>query len=438
MQIKRFEAKNMTDALRQIKRELGPEAVILSAKDLRRENRLLGISRKIGVEVTAAIDEDYPGVVSASEAHPKPGEYGGQRLTVNTGDIGKPPANGFLHKINDIVSIKGRKTMAPEVSPSVEKPHQWDSDRNDTGKMSASNQQTSRPKTPARQDRHPISQYLTGTGLSAGGLELDPKAVNYIALVGNPGVGKTTTIAKLAAYYQLACSETVGLLSFDDRKIGGLAQIQSYADSLGLLLEAPENKTALSQAVDRLADCRVVLIDTPAHHPNDIEWSIFLKERFKAIGEVKTLMVVSAENREADLQEQVQRLGALHPSGVIVTKMDLTGSSTDVVNFLCQQSLPIHFLSLGPRVPFDLIPATMDRLAEHLINHQASAFERPKSAELDREESAGDGRVYLANKNSDIFHRPECKWIRLINQSNIVEFTSFAEALNNRFKPCRY
>lgn len=62
MQIKRFEAKNMTEALRQIKRELGPDAVILSAKDLRRENRLLGISRKIGVEVTAAIDEDYPGM----------------------------------------------------------------------------------------------------------------------------------------------------------------------------------------------------------------------------------------------------------------------------------------------------------------------------------------------------------------------------------------
>jgi flagellar biosynthesis protein FlhF len=59
MQIKRFEAKNMTEALRRIKRELGPEAVILSAKDRRRENRLLGISRKIGVEVTAAIDEEY-------------------------------------------------------------------------------------------------------------------------------------------------------------------------------------------------------------------------------------------------------------------------------------------------------------------------------------------------------------------------------------------
>ncbi len=56
MQIKRFEAKNMTEALRHIKHELGPEAVILSAKDIRKENRLLGISRKVGVEVTAAVD----------------------------------------------------------------------------------------------------------------------------------------------------------------------------------------------------------------------------------------------------------------------------------------------------------------------------------------------------------------------------------------------
>ena len=57
MQIKRFEAKNLTDALRQIKRELGSEAVILSAKDIRKENRLLGVSRKIGVQVTAAVDD---------------------------------------------------------------------------------------------------------------------------------------------------------------------------------------------------------------------------------------------------------------------------------------------------------------------------------------------------------------------------------------------
>jgi methylphosphotriester-DNA--protein-cysteine methyltransferase len=89
-----------------------------------------------------------------------------------------------------------------------------------------------------------------------------------------------------------------------------------------------------------------------------------------------------------------------------------------------------------------LTEATIERLAARFLqNDMTKASSKSGAEEIWSGDVAAAGSqhpVYLANKNSDIFHRPECKWIRLINQTNIVEFNSFAEALNNRFKPCRY
>jgi methylphosphotriester-DNA--protein-cysteine methyltransferase len=103
--------------------------------------------------------------------------------------------------------------------------------------------------------------------------------------------------------------------------------------------------------------------------------------------------------------------------------------------------MPVHFISNGHRVPLDLMEASMERLATYFLADELPRTAADHAQRLDRyfEPSVDSGsHVYLANKNSDVFHRAECKWIRLINRSNIVEFNSFAEALNNRFKPCRY
>lgn len=439
MQIKRFEAKNMTEALRKIKRELGPEAVILSAQDIRRENRLLGISRKIGVEVTAAIDEDYPGT-----PHNRKPAYKPERTEENrnvSAPITDPGATDqrFLHKINDIVRLKGKtgriqKPIEPSERPAVE--------RHTDNEHASAGVQTTALHTHKNSGHNPIGRYLAKTGLSVGALTLDKTATNFIVLVGNAGVGKTTTIAKLAAQFQLVHKTSVGLLSLDRRRIGGMEQLKCYADSMRLPLEMPSSEKHLPQALARLKQCRIVLIDTAAVNPGDPNGLAHIKSHLKALGSTKTLLVVSAESREEDLQDTARRYAALNPAGAIITKIDLTRSHTEIVNFLCRQTLPVFYYSNGQRVPFDLTEATIERLAARFLQNG-----QPKVTDNDRveEKMGGDlsrieseNPVYLANKNSDIFHRPECKWIRLINQSNIVEFNSFAEALNNRFKPCRY
>jgi ethanolamine utilization protein EutP (predicted NTPase) len=288
----------------------------------------------------------------------------------------------------------------------------------------------------------PMGRYLEKTGLSVGMLKLNKTASNAIALVGNAGVGKTTTIAKLAAQFQLIHKKTVGLLSLDRRRVGGIEQLQCYADSMRLPLEVPMTESDLPQARARLSQCRIVLIDTPALNPGDPNGIAHIKSQLKALGVVKTLLVLSAESREEDLQDTTFRYTTLNPVGAVITKTDLTRSYTDLVNFLCRQTLPVFYFSNGQRVPFDLTEATIERLAARFLqNGLPKATYKKGVSEIrdgDLVEAGSENPIYLANKNSDIFHRPECKWIRLINQSNIVEFNSFAEALNNRFKPCRY
>ena len=442
MQIKRFEAKNMTEALRQIKRELGPDAVILSAKDLRRENRLLGISRKIGVEVTAAIDEEYPGMPPNRKPVDRPQRAEGNRKALPPMIDPGVPDKGFLHKINDIVRLKGHADRSDPIQKPVGHP-----DR-PTVETQPQNERvyagTHAPFLYARKDygHSPMGRYLEKTGLSVGALTLDKTAPNVIALVGNAGVGKTTTIAKLAAQFQLIHKESVGLLSLDRRRIGGIEQLQCYADSMRLPLEVPTNESDLAQARARLSQCRIVLVDTPALNPGDPNGIAHTKSHLKALGVVKTLLVLSAENREEDLQDTALRYTTLKPVGAVITKTDLTRSYTDLVNFLCRQTLPVFFFSNGPRVPFDLTEATIERLAARFLQNGPSKTTTKNGVDEIWEgnlvEAGPENPIYLANKNSDIFHRPECKWIRLINQTNIVEFNSFAEALNNRFKPCRY
>jgi flagellar biosynthesis protein FlhF len=442
MQIKRFEAKNMTEALRQIKRELGSEAVILSAKDLRREHRLLGISRKVGVEVTAAVDEDAPGQTFTPETSPPKFYRDKQRLGAVRGSDQWTAAGSLMNAVVDRVNLKGRGGRL--TTPS--------SDR-DPAVVAAGDRETVSHGVRARSTfsdemasvcgQNVKRRQKTRDGLSVGTLILEKRRPNLVALVGNAGVGKTTTIAKLAALYKCRHKETVGLLSLDGRRIGALEQMQVYAASMGLPLADVRREEDVPYARKRLKACRLILVDCPAVDPANPKRLKTLQSHLNALGSVTTLLTLSAESREEDLQDTARRCAHLKPRGVVVTKTDLTRSGTDLANFLCREGLPVYFVSHGERVPFDLSVASLEELANRFFKQGPAApsinmarSDEPRSSA--RAKRSTEASVYLANKSSDIFHRPGCKWIRLINQANIVEFDSFAEALNHRFKPCRY
>ncbi len=437
MQIKRFEAKNMTEALRQIKRELGAEAVILSAKDIRKENRLLGISRQIGVEVTAAVDGALQGQLPPPVTRPGTGRFA--ELNERPSRRRRELASPAHAKIRDIVRIGSDQSSALGVG-------------NAAPREAASNK-------PRRQEAvmMPVSsgpEIEDGGGnatadlnaqmrkrLKANGLEIMPwpfsaEKSHTIALVGNAGVGKTTTIAKLAARLQHEEGRQVGLISLDQEKIGGGEQLLIYAEILQIPLEIPKTASEFKKALNKMAACDVIIVDTPAIGASKAKRPAVFATHLSLVDDLTVWLVVGADNRVETMQLSAAMGDDLNMAAVLVTKADLNPRLGGVMQFLSAAALPVVGLCSGPDVPQDLTDASLDLFARLLMQTPADK-DSPASLRTPTTVADADGQ-YLANRNSDIFHRSGCKWIRLINKENIVMFGSFADALNNRFKPCRY
>ncbi|MBL0714186.1 MAG: hypothetical protein JJV98_10840 [Desulfosarcina sp.] len=226
------------------------------------------------------------------------------------------------------------------------------------------------------------------------------------------------------------------MISLDHEKIGAEAQLRIYGDILELPLEIPHTGKAMKMALERLDQCDVVLVDTPAIGAGKTTRPSVFEELLRATAQLKVWLVVGADTREENMHLTAAVSDDLAPSAIVVTKVDLGRSFDGLIKFLSRMSLPVVGLSNGPRVPGDLTAASYDLFARLLLKggHRPEEVLLPEASD---KAPAHNGQ-YLANRNSDIFHRSECKWIRLINKENIVMFGSFAEALNNRFKPCRY
>ncbi len=436
MQIKRFEAKNMTEALRQIKRELGAEAVILSAKDIRRENRLLGISRQIGVEVTAAVDGFLPAPVPSSGQLMRAGRH---QIPETRPATPVPDDSGPPHEtVRDIVRLGKDRPRSDRIHNAPDKEAWPHPPRNDGAEARiADDRGISRAKEKAQADLN--SQMRKR--LKANGLEILPWPFNAemshrIALVGNAGVGKTTTIAKLAARLQHEEGRRVGLISLDREKIGGVEQLLIYADILQIPIEIPQTTADLKKALKRMAACDVILVDTPAIGASRSRRPGVFTTHLPLIDGLTAWLVVGADNQVENMQQAAAMGDDLDTTAVLVTKADLNPRLGGVMQFLGTVALPVVGLCNGPKVPHDMSDASLDLFAR-LLMQAPTENANPATARMTAAvpDSAGQ---YLANRNSDIFHRSGCKWIRLINKENIVMFSSFAEALNNRFKPCRY
>jgi flagellar biosynthesis protein FlhF len=255
--------------------------------------------------------------------------------------------------------------------------------------------------------------------------------------VGSAGVGKTTTIAKMAARLQHEEGLRVGLISLDREKIGGIEQLEIFAAILQIPLEIPQTVKDLKKVLKRLAACDVVLVDTPAIGARKDQRPSVFDEHLHQIADLETWLVVGADTQVANMQLTTALGSDLKPSAVIVTKADLNPGLAQVTQYLSATAVPVVGLANGPNVPRDLTDASYDLFARALIQNGGGNSDRMPGTASVESPSAPVGQ-YLANRSSDIFHRPQCKWIRLINKDNIVMFGSFAEALNNRFKPCRY
>jgi flagellar biosynthesis protein FlhF len=403
MQIKRFEADDMTEALRMVKREFGDDAVILSAKDVK-PSGFFSALRKKHVEITAAAD--YP-------AKPAP----------ETNDF-----NGLLASQLDERSSSDKVSLSTKTPPVsiADRLHQFAA--GDAGRANANR----------------YSQQADGKQTLAEPFYTRMDSKKVIALVGPCGAGKSTALAKLAWHCSVVEKRKVGMISLDRYRFSANSLLEKAAAIMGLHLAVVHDAAELQSVFNDMTNLDLIFIDTPGINARDIAMLEAVGALLQAAGPDETHLVVNAAVRQRVLENTILRFGPLAPNRLLFTHLDEGDFQADITALLENFRLPTALWGDGVDL-FDGLQIasakspTAQKAAEaghgRITPFPAQSISRSQSNEARLREIETD--CYVANRNSELFHCPECKSVKRINIQNIVAFDTIEQAVVAGFKPCR-
>ena len=203
-----------------------------------------------------------------------------------------------------------------------------------------------------------------------------------IALVGPTGMGKTTTIAKLAAQFKLMEHGRVGLITVDTYRVGAVDQLQTYADILELPLLVASTPEEVVTGIQELAECDIVLIDTAGCSPHD-EPRMKELENLLAVAEPDdTQLVVGATLCPAAMDLTTERFSQAGAQAMILTKLDEASGLGDILRTSRESQLPFTYVCEGQEVPHDIQPAIASELAERVVGVNRVPSLSPTSLDL--------------------------------------------------------
>ena len=184
-----------------------------------------------------------------------------------------------------------------------------------------------------------------------------------VAFVGPTGVGKTTTIAKLASRFALANkSSDMALVSMDSFRVGAQEQLKIYAQLLRVPVYMVSNEEQLSKTLAGLKDKRLVLIDTAGMNQNDVRMTEQLSMLRHSIEDIKIVSVLSASAQSHVLHEVIDTFKEYDLDGCVVTKMDESSCLGGILSVMIENQLPLHYVTNGQKVPEDIRPGRVSNL----------------------------------------------------------------------------
>lgn len=406
MNAKTYQADSMADALAIVKRDLGRDAVILHTRSFRKGG-LLGFGGRSMWEVTAAPNVNVPrrapqgayigmaleskGSIALQEpttAHDQ--EESAQEQSAlggrETGLAGAPapftqdaaataPLEGQIGQIRSMVSallamqsrahcedmpaelarlqmLLSRQEVQEEIAQGLI----------DDLRQSLTGQELCDPQTLHDRLFDMVTHKIATAGPSSG-----PATGKVIALIGPTGVGKTTTIAKLAANYKLQGNKRVGLITIDTYRIAAVDQLRTYAQIIEVPLKVVLSVGELQQAIEAMKDLDVILVDTAGRSQNDSMRLGQLRRFLEAMKPDETHLVISATANRASAGKVVQQFVPLGANRLIISKLDEADSFGLVLNVACAGNVPISYVTTGQGVPDDIASANSQKLAQLIL-----------------------------------------------------------------------
>lgn len=359
MQVRKYKARTIHDAVNLVKQELGPEALILSTHKMRAGKGAPSYKAQEFFEITAMPPPSSTGRALIDERdHDFLGSLKSELMSIKE-MIFLLSRSGRLKegfRLNPgAIEVYGRLIRSGIAEPYAELFLEKGGAFKENGEL------------PSKDLHERVFKEVMKVIEVTDPFSHDRGQV-ISALIGPTGVGKTTTIAKLAANLSLKQKKSVGLISIDNYRIAAVDQLKTYAAILGIPCFAALNSAELEFALRRMKEKDIILMDTAGHGHYDVERIEGLRELIGSYLPVRTHLVLSAVTNELEMERAAKNFGQLKFSSYIFTKTDETQARGVIVNQLLKLRTPISFITTGQRVPEDIFKATKTGILRLLFN----------------------------------------------------------------------
>jgi flagellar biosynthesis protein FlhF len=365
MRILKFEGATMRDAIAKVKAELGDQAVIIATRQVRKG--LLGTA----TEISAAIDDDDAPAFAAAKpslAVPPPAAPVPPRQTEQEVEKSIAPLRSELRSLRALVRTSSDSRSSNELKNEVAELRKLveelrpRAERNDRLERNERNERVERNDQRSAMERS-YDRHVEKTERPSNDGRLVARSIaRAIMLVGPTGAGKTTTIAKLAANAALVEGKRVKLVTLDNFRVGGVDQIRTFADLIGVPLAVCETTDQLHDELDGSYD--LILIDTAGRSPRETAPIAELADVVADLPSVEVHIVIPASSSAQQIDKLVGRYQSLNPARLLFTKLDEVDAAPELTRAPQRTRLPITWVTTGQAVPEDLEEPTRARLFE--------------------------------------------------------------------------